>query len=140
MLDRAWSNLVCWNIPQPMARGWNEMVFKVPSNTTPSIVLLFPTPGSSEAGEKSCSMRQLFWRIRGMFLIKCHQEVLQDFSILRFNSFLSAFYVMFSPACHPIIQSKVRHSTASFLHYFSGCKCMLLHTSSVALKIPPPQY
>lgn len=35
---------------------------------------------------------------------------------------------MFSPPCHPIIQSKVRHSTASFLHYFSGCKCMLLHT------------
>lgn len=56
------------------------------------------------------------------------------FSILRFNSFLSAFCVMFSPPCHPIIQSKVRHSSASFLHYFRGHNCMLLHTSSVALK------
>lgn len=37
------------------------------------------------------------------------------------------------------IQSKVRHSTASFLHYFRGHKRML-HTSSMTLKIPPPQY
>ena len=40
---------------------------------------LFPIPGSLEVDEKSCIMRQLFWKVRTMYLIKWHQEVPQDF-------------------------------------------------------------
>lgn len=39
---------------------------------------------------------------------------------------------MFYPLSHSIIPRKIK--TSSFLHYFSGCKNMMLPTSSMVLK------
>ena len=35
-LDRAWSSLGQWKVSLPMAEGWNEMFFKVPSSPSHS--------------------------------------------------------------------------------------------------------
>ena len=38
-LDGALSTLVWWKGSLPMAGGWNEMIFKVPSNPNHSVIL-----------------------------------------------------------------------------------------------------
>jgi len=38
-LDGAWSTLGWWKESLPTAGGWNEMVYKVPSNPTYSVIL-----------------------------------------------------------------------------------------------------
>ena len=38
-LDGAWSTLVWWKESLPTTGGWNEMIFKVPSNPNHAIIL-----------------------------------------------------------------------------------------------------
>ena len=38
-LDGALSNLVWWKVSLPMAGGWNQVIFKVPSNPNHFMVL-----------------------------------------------------------------------------------------------------
>jgi len=38
-LDGALSNLVWWKVSLPMAGGWNEKIFTVPSNANHSMIL-----------------------------------------------------------------------------------------------------
>lgn len=38
-LDGALSSLGWWDVSLPMAGGWNQMVFKVPSNPNQSVIL-----------------------------------------------------------------------------------------------------
>lgn len=40
-LDEALSNLVLWKMSLPTAGCWNKRVFKVPSNTNHSMILLY---------------------------------------------------------------------------------------------------
>ena len=42
-LDGAVSNLVCWEVSLPIARGWNWIILKVPSNTNHSMIFHSPT-------------------------------------------------------------------------------------------------
>ena len=37
-LDGAVSNLVCWEVSLPIARGWNWIILKVPSNTNHFVI------------------------------------------------------------------------------------------------------
>lgn len=37
--DRAWSNLVWWEMSLPMAGVWNRMIFKVPANPNHPVIL-----------------------------------------------------------------------------------------------------
>lgn len=65
----------------------------------------FRIPGSLEVGEKSCIMRQLFWRARNMFLVKWHQEALQDFL---FKDLIRSYllFMSFYPISHSIMPKK----------------------------------
>ena len=73
----------------------------------------FPIPGSLEVGEKSCIMRQLFWRVRSMFLIKWHQEVLQDFLFKDLIRSYLLFMSCFIP--FPIQSCQEKSKTLHFL-------------------------
>jgi len=41
-MDGALSTLGWWKMSLPMARGWNQMIFKVPSNPNHSMILYNP--------------------------------------------------------------------------------------------------
>ena len=40
-LDEALGSLICWVAALPMARGWDLMIFEIPSSPTPSRILCY---------------------------------------------------------------------------------------------------
>jgi len=69
-LDGAWSNLGWWKVSLPMAGGWNEMIYNVPSNPNHSMILCFLTNFNVHACRYFClgDQYELFCADRGLYM------------------------------------------------------------------------